>query len=118
MLEAAISYARAHKERRPGGCVKEMNRLLKMASECEALGPVGPELTEEDLAAMIRRPAGVIAAEIVSQVFWTPGKQPTEKERKLCLLITEAIAQERRHAKRRPCGHGPLCTRLACLNDE
>jgi hypothetical protein len=62
------------------------------------------------------RPAGVIAAEIVGAVFYRPGRVPGHKERKLCLLITEAIAEERRRAKRRACGHGPLCTRLACLD--
>ncbi len=51
-------------------------------------------------------------------MFYRPGKSPTEKEKKLCLLITEAIAEERRALKRRGCGHGPLCTRPACLRDE
>lgn len=64
------------------------------------------------------RPAGEIAADIVGAVFYRPGKSPTEKEKRLCLLITEAIAEERRRAKRRGCGHGPLCTRLACLEAE
>ena len=63
---------------------------------------------------MSRRPCGVIAAEIVGQLFWRFGRQPTDKERKLCLLITEAIAEERRLSRRRGCGHGPLCTRLSC----
>ena len=62
-----------------------------------------------------REPAGVIAARIVGEVFYRPGKHPTERERRLCLLITEAIADERVAAKRRGCGHGPLCTRVQCL---
>ena len=42
-----------------------------------------------------RRPAGTIAAEIVGEVFYKFGRVPGAKEHKLCLLITEAIAEER-----------------------